>query len=1143
MSLRLLFPKIKENKNFKEILSRINESDEQIDVFATSSLRSFLVSSVFNELSQPMLVVVSNFEKSEKFANELSNFLPSFKIKQFPDWEILPHERMSPSKEISSKRIEILSQIKDGNPVVVVAAVQTVMQNLPPLDSLSLKLLKFKVGEEVDFCGLSAWLVEMGYERVPTVETKGDFSVRGGIVDIFSPNMDRPFRIEFYGDVIESIRSFDLLTQLSLSNEESLTVFSCNEISLNSSVRGKAISFLKRLPHKPAWLLEDMERLESCGHFEGVERYAPFLFDKLKNILDYFPPNGLVIFDEEKSLEDEAIRFYEKQLAYLNDSVSSGKFIKPPKPYYLSFEKIKEKLPKRLNLFSVQSSKKDVVAYFKSSSIEPMFGQLDRLKELLGEFRNIGVSIIIAVKDVGRVERLTEILREWNLDVVYEPNSIVFDKVNIVLADLQEGFFLSEFKVLVITESDIFTKFRRFRRDKQTVGGKPLISSSGLNVGDYVVHINHGIGRFEGMTIREVEGVKRDYLLLAYAKEDRLYVPLSQISCVSKYIGANAASPKLSRLGSPEWSRAKKRVKKSVKKLAIDLLSLYAHRAQFEGFTYSKDTVWQKELEEAFPFNETLDQLRAIKEVKKDMERARPMDRLVCGDVGYGKTEVVIRAAFKAAMDGKQTIILVPTTILAQQHLNTFRERFSSYPINVEMLSRFKTPREQKSIIEELKKEGVDVIIGTHRLLQKDVQLRDLGLVVIDEEQRFGVGHKEHLRELRKTVDVLALSATPIPRTLQMSLSGVRDLSVINTPPEDRYPILTKIAQYDEKLIQDAIRREIERGGQVYYVYNKVKSIYRVAEELEKLVPEARIGVGHGQMTERELKKVMLNFLEKRYDVLLCTTIIESGIDIPTANTLIVDGSNKLGLSQMYQLRGRVGRSHHRAYAYFLFPGKKMLTAAAFSRLKTISEFTELGSGIKIAMKDLEIRGAGNLLGPEQHGYMAAVGFELYNQLLREAVEEIRGERVFKRPVEVGINLPVDAFIPRSYIKEEVLRIEAYRLVAFANDLGAVERAKSNLRDRFGRFPLPVKNLIEIAKIKLLANDIGLKKVTFEGERLVFKGISLTERETDILRDKYGNLIYESSAKTLVAHNLPEKDVIFFLGNLFGDIIRTHKVR
>ncbi|HDP70212.1 MAG TPA: transcription-repair coupling factor [Actinobacteria bacterium] len=1138
MSLELLFPAIKRDDNFKKVLGEIRE-DNKINVFINSSLRPFLVASIYDELSIPMLVVVSELEEGEKFVGELSSFLSYGKAEIFPDLEVLSHERMSSSKEVSTRRIEIISQLIKRKPMIVVVTIQTLMRNLPPLDSSSLEPLKLKVGADFDFSDLIVRFTEMGYDRVPKVEDKGDFSVRGGIVDIFPPNLDHPFRVEFYGDTVDSIRYFDLSTQLSISNEKNLNIFSCREVFLSSDNVKRALSFLNRAPRKQDWLLEDIERLKTYGHFEGVERYVPFLFDRLKNFLDYFPSDGLVILDDEKKLESEAASFYEKQLSYLNDSISREEFLNSPESFYLSFEEVKKKLSKSVNLFAVQHPEEKTAAHFISATVEPMLGKLERLKELLIELKEAGLAAVIAVKDRGRVERLIEILQEWDFDVVHEPKSIIFGKVNVLLADLQEGFYFPDLKIVMITESDIFIKHRKFRQDKQIATTKSIISLSDISVGDYVVHEEHGIGKFMGMTVREIEGIRRDYLLLAYANGDKLYVPLAQIDKVSKYIGTDSHSPKLNKLGSLKWFRAKKRARKSVKKLAIDLLNLYAHRLRAKGYAHSKDTLWQREMEEAFPFDETPDQLQSIKEVKVDMEDERPMDRLVCGDVGYGKTEVALRATFKTIMDGKQVLMLAPTTILAQQHFNTFLERFSPYPINIELLSRFKPPKESRVIIDGLKEGHVDIVIGTHRLLQKDVGMKNLGLVVIDEEQRFGVAHKEHLRELRKTVDVLALSATPIPRTLQMSLSGVRDMSIINTPPEDRYPILTRVMQYDEKMIRDAIRREINRGGQVYYVHNRVKTIYKTVKMIAGIVPEARIAVAHGQMKEHDLEKVMLDFLAKKFDILLCTTIIESGIDIPTVNTLIVDEADKLGLAQMYQLRGRVGRSHHRAYAYFLFPSDKLLTATAFSRLKTISEFTELGSGIKIAMRDLEIRGAGNLLGPQQHGHMAAVGFDLYNQFLRDAVGEIQGEVVPARPTKTEIDLPLDVFIPRDYIEEETLRIEAYRLIVFAKDAGAIDGVRSNLRDRFGGLPEPVENLIEIAKIKILARSIGLRGIICERRRLTLKNVSLSKKKTSFLQEKYKGLIYKSQIKALVINDFSKQNILFFLRDLFDDIIRT----
>ncbi|HAW60050.1 MAG TPA: transcription-repair coupling factor [Actinobacteria bacterium] len=1144
MSLRVLLDCLKENDNFRRLVGDLL-ARENPTIFVPDPLRPYLLAGLFREVRKPFLIVVSTVKGAQELAKDMANFLPSVLL--FPDWEVLPCERLSPRSEIVGRRLEVLNRLQSGSPTVTVIAVQTLMQKIPPLAAGLAEPLEMKVGQEYDLHGLSMELLRMGYERVHLVEARGHFSIRGGIVDVFPPTREHPLRIEFFGDEIESIREFMISSQRSISSLGGISIFSCRELVLNRQTAGRALDLLRE-KSSSGELGEDLRRLKEISYFEGIEVYSPFLHEELGTLLDYFPSGGVVILHETREIEEEATEFYLRQSKALDEAALSGSIPPPPVSYYLSPDDLFDLWSKRqqLGLVSIRTRFRERLPEFRCSSVEPMLGSIDRLERVVKELKEDFLVCIVS-RDRGGAERLREVLGERGIESILCPDEFTLKvhpegempltpgKVILTVGNLSRGFIFKEAGLACLSDYDIFIKHREERRERQT-RALPLVGFVDIEEGDYVVHVNHGIARYAGLSQQEVEGVVRDYMVLEYAQGDKLYVPADQVHKVSKYIGESTQPPRISRLGGREWSRAKRRVRESVKKMAFDLLTLYAKRLNSEGFSFSPDTPWQRELEDAFPFEETPDQQHAIADVKDDMEGPRPMDRLVCGDVGYGKTEVAIRATFKAVMDGKQVIVLVPTTILAQQHYNNFRERLSAFPAVVEMLSRFKSPKEQRGISADFALGKVDILIGTHRLLQRDVKAKDLGLVVVDEEQRFGVAHKEHLKNLKETVDAITLTATPIPRTLQMSLAGIRDLSIIDTPPEDRYPVYTYVGEEDEGLIQSAVRRELARGGQIYYVHNRVETIDGAARRVMELVSEARIAVAHGQMPEDDLERVMLDFLARKYDVLVCTTIIESGIDIPSVNTLIVDEANKLGLAQLYQLRGRVGRANHRAYAYFFF-SDETLTSAAADRLKTIGEFTELGSGLKIALRDLEIRGAGNLLGPEQHGHIAAVGFELYCRLLQEAVEEIRGKPA-KKPLEVKVDLPVNAYIPRDFITEEFLRIEAYQRIASINDLEKAKEAREELWDRYGPLPRETENLIEVCKLKVMARDAGIANVLWEEGNLLLSPFTSGEKGAASLKEFYSGLDFNPRRRTLILRGVDEGGVLSFGHRLLGDIIR-----
>lgn len=1136
MNLEPLLSLWEKNRSFKRLKDAIEASQEGIDVSIPSPLRPYLAAMLFKSLQRPLLVVTPNVERAQRFAKDVRNFLPASTTHHFLDWEILPWERISPNKEIIAKRLEILYLLENKSPIVITIAVQSLMQRLPPRKFIP-KPIALEVGTKLDLYQFIEDLLKKGYKRTYMVEGRGEFSVRGGIVDVFPGNLRHPLRIEFFGDEVDSMREFAISTQRSISILDRILIFPCREFVLAPENVKKALDFIGNQPVLPEWIEGDIEKLQNLTYFEGVERYVPFLYDQLSTFFDFLPRGCSIILDETMEIEEESERFHRQQLDYLGEAISTLSIPSPPVPYFIPPKDLFSSLDGRLDFISIKPKlgPKEIIE-FKSLPVEPILGRFDRLAELLKEFHKDGYAAVIVLRDKGQARRMLEILEElgMNPSLSFEKVSIIPGEIGITLGDLGEGFIIPSLKLSVLSEGDIFAKRYERRIEKRTVEAIPITSYMDLEKGDLVVHANHGIARYAGLVREKIGDAVWDCMVLEYAN-GKLKVRVDQMDKISKYIGSDVQPPPLSRLGGGDWIKVKRRVKRSVKKLAFDLLTLYSERAQAQGFPFSPDSPWQKELEDSFPYNETPDQLKAVADVKEDMEALKPMDRLICGDVGYGKTEVAIRASFKAIMDGKQVMVLAPTTILAQQHFSTFQSRFSSFPIIVECLSRFKLPREQKDILRRFAEGKIDVLIGTHRLLQRDVVPKDLGLVIIDDEQRFGVAHKDHLRNLKKTVDVMTLSATPIPRTLQMSLSGIRDLSIINTPPEDRYPILTYVGEYDETMVREAIRRELERCGQIYYVYNRVETIDEVAQRVEGLAPMARVTVAHGQMPQRQLEKVMLDFLDKKYDVLVCTTIIEAGIDIPSVNTLIVEEAQELGLTQLYQLRGRVGRSNHRAYAYFFFNRNRPLISTACDRLKTIGELTELGSGLKIALRDLEIRGAGNLLGPEQHGHLQAVGFDLYCQLLRQAIEELRGKPA-KKLLEVRINLPVKAYIPEKYIGEEILRIEAYRRIASIQALDQAREVEEELRDRYGPLPRVVQNLVEICRIKALAQEARVSNISWREDRLMLHELYLTKGRVLALQRKYPNLMYKPHLNTLLIR-VDASEILSFLVRLFSDII------
>ncbi|HEU4397852.1 MAG TPA: transcription-repair coupling factor, partial [Actinomycetota bacterium] len=944
-------------------------------------------------------------------------------------------------------------------------------------------------GDRVELEDLLDRLVAAGYQRTDMVERRGEVAVRGGLVDFFPPGEDHPVRVELWGDEVDSIRAFAVASQRSLTELPEVTAWPCREVVLTATERDRARQLAGEFPTADDLLARVAEGLD----VEGVEALLPLLFDDLRLLPEYLPGDALLVLLDPKRTMDRAeeVRTQADEAMQASWATAAEGATAPVEGVaYRPLRRVLDDAGRAVLHLGALDSGAPAALRVDAHPVEPYRANVTRVAADVRELVAAGSTVLLCTEGAGPAQRLVEVLREEGLTVPPLATELPADLgpgVLVGTAPLLTGFRLPALRLALVAEGDLYGTRRQTREQARMPSSRRRAGQAGgqvaldeLQPGDIVVHAVHGIARYLGMEHRSVGGAERDYLVLAYDQGDRLYLPSEQVELISRYIGGEA--PKLSRLGSRDWDRQKARVRRKVREMAAELVRLYSARMASPGHAFAADSPWQRELEDAFPYTETPDQLTAIEEVKADMEQPVPMDRLLCGDVGYGKTEVAVRAAFKAVMDGKQVAMLVPTTLLAQQHFATFSERFAPFPVKVAVLSRFQSRREQDEVVAGMAGGTVDVVIGTHRLLSADAKWSDLGLVVVDEEHRFGVGHKEHLKQLRTEVDVLNLTATPIPRTMEMAISGIRDLSVMETPPEERHPVLTFVGPYDEATVANAIRREMLREGQTFFVHNRVDTIDRVALRVRQLVPEARIGVAHGQMTEEHLERVMLDFWDKAYDVLVCTTIIESGIDIPTANTLVVDRADTLGLAQLYQLRGRVGRARQRAYAYLMYPPERSITETSHQRLATVATHQDLGSGRAIAMKDLEIRGAGNLLGADQSGHVALVGYDMYMQLLAEAVAEMRG-RPLEQPKELKLEVPVDAHLPAAYVPRERLRLEAYRRLGGARAVEEVEALAAELADRYGPPPPPVRNLLVLAGVRAQATAVGLTEIVCFGGR------------------------------------------------------------
>lgn len=1079
---------------------------EQLVAGLSGSARSMLVSVINQSITKPVLLVTHQLVHAQSLYDDLAVFVGEENVHLYPVNELIASEIAFSSPELRSQRIEALTEWTKNKSGILIAPVAALKRILPPPNYWNKYQLTFTLGEEIDIERYLTSLIDMGYERASMVTTPGEFSKRGGIIDIYPLTEESPIRIELFDEEIDSIRFFDAETQRSLSKLNEITIKPASELLLTDedimaasgkledalAVTLKKMKKSETKEHLVEVMEEDISRLKNIERFQEMYKYIGYFYDEPASLLDYLTKDGLVILDEMSRVQETAMNLDTEEAEWYSSLLETGKMVQNSRFSYdwqtIIDHMSQQRLYMSVFLRHIPNTNPENIVNLSSRVMQEFHGQMHLFKNELVRWQKGGFSVVILAPDEQRAGKIHSILMDYEIEsAVTDELQLPVEKPTITVGNISSGIELPMHKLVFITENELFKKrVKRARRQQKVSNAERIKSYQELNVGDYVVHANHGVGKYLGIETLKLQNVHKDFMLIRYSGDDKLYVPIDQIDLVQKYVGAEGKEPKLYKLGGTEWTKVKKKVQSSVEDIADDLIKLYAERESRKGYAFSEDTEMQREFEAAFPYQETEDQLRCIVEIKQDMEKERPMDRLLCGDVGYGKTEVAIRAAFKAIMDGKQVAILVPTTILAQQHYETIRERFQEYPINIGLLSRFRTKKQQTETINGLKKGAIDIVIGTHRILSKDVVFHELGLLIVDEEQRFGVKHKEKVKQMKSNVDVLTLTATPIPRTLHMSMLGVRDLSVIETPPENRFPIQTYVMEYNPILVREAIEREMARGGQTFFLYNRVENIDKVARDLGMLVPEARVGVAHGKMTETELENIIVSFLEGEYDVLVSTTIIETGVDIPNVNTLIISNADRMGLSQLYQLRGRVGRSNRVAYAYFTYQKDKVLTEVAEKRLQAIKEFTELGSGFKIAMRDLSIRGTGNLLGSQQHGFIDSVGFDMYSQMLKEAIEarKVGKEEESITPFDPELTLKLDAYIPDEYINDERQKIEIYKHFRSLETDEEISDLKEELVDRYGDYPMEVENLFIVSSLKMYAKREKVESIAEKNNKI-----------------------------------------------------------
>ena len=1110
--MNFLIKTLEENKKFLELTKQISKTGPIAISGLVDVEKLHILTGIFNETKRPMVLVTYNEIQARKLYQDLKKLIKQTYF--FPKKEITSYDYVAQSKEIEYKRIDVLNKMylakQQKEPIIIVTTIEAVMQKMVAKDTLYQNVIDFEVGKTYLLDGIKEKLVGLGYERSDLIENKGQFSIRGGIVDVgLSEKIG--VRIEFWGDEVDSIRFFQISSQRSTEMLKEITIFPAHELIVQDLSEA-----VKNIQEKYPEEIEDIELIKNGDYISKINKYFNEFYKNQASFLDYMSDEYLLLLDEKSKINQRKTNIIEDNNKLIASLVEKEKFVTEAIENISKFEYNFEE--KQIIYLEQNDSIKNIQKYyFETREINFYNLQLDLLLADIVTYQKNKKKVVLLAGNEISAKKLCDILKENQINYKYEreAENVKPGEIIVTIGGFSSGFENYDLNLIVISLQNNFEEpVKRKKKLSSTFKDSEKIVFADLKPGDIVVHQTHGIGQFIGVNTITADGVTKDYIKIKYRNDDILYVPTNSLDSVRKYIGGgDNSSPRLNKLGGKEWSATTSKVKKNLEEVAKDLMELYAKRQKIKGFSFSPDTPWQKQFEDSFPYTETDDQLRCIQDVKKDMEKPQPMDRLLCGDVGYGKTEVAIRAAFKAVMDQKQVAYLVPTTILANQQYEEFKTRMQEFAINVELLNRFKTKKEQDEIIKKLKLGEVDVVVGTHRLLSEDVNFKDLGLLIIDEEHRFGVKDKEKIKKLRTNIDVLTMTATPIPRTLHMSIVGVRDMSVIYEPPHNRKPVQTYVLEYDQEVITEAITKEIERGGQVFYLFNQVEGIEKKANEISMLVPEAKVGFAHGKMSGRELEEIMESFINHEINVLVCTTILESGIDIPNANTIIVENADRLGLAQLYQIRGRVGRSDKQAYAYVTYKRDKLLSEVADKRLKAIKEFTEFGSGFKIAMRDLEIRGAGSMLGEMQHGHMEQVGYDTYCKLLDEVIKEMQGIEVVEEQ-DVQIDLAVSSNIPDNFIENSSQKIEIYQNIALCRTEEELQNVIDEVIDRYGRLPKELENLIDIARIKQLARKANILKIAQRENGIVFYFVKekIKPEMVNALITKYPMLVKFSNA-------------------------------
>lgn len=1164
MKLREINERLFGSEKFQNILNHIDNNNKLNICGLVNSSKASILYGIHKKVDKNIFLLTGTNFQAKKIYEDLKFYTDD--CIYFQGKENVLYDIEAFSLDLKWDRINALKNICNDSKKIVCTSVDALVSMYLDKEKIKSLEIEIEVGNEYDFDKFLKDIYNLGYEKVYKVEQKGEYATRGGIIDIFPINSEYPYRIEFFGDEIDVMKIFNVNTQMTIESVTKIKIVQGKEYILDDELREKLRLNLKsdfekyiesvkerevteKLKSKFNFILEKVKEFKSFDQYNII---IPYINKDLYTFFD-FMDDSIVVLDEVNKFNESLDVLYDRFKESFNMLLLRGEVLPSQINLILNKDYVQEKLQKLTNLsFNLFTTKGDNTVEFITKNTVKMDGKISLILNEIREKISDNYSVVILSSTKVRGEKLKELLEEYEIKSTYSDdlNNFKYGEVIISTGALNEGYDFVDLKLYVISDKEVFGESKNKKQKAFIPSNKKNFSKIKsfveLKPGDFIVHVNHGIGVYKGIKQIEVQGINRDYLDIEYEKNDKLYVPIEQLDLVQKYIGIEGKSPKISKLGGSEWVKIKIKTKKSVGEIAENLVKLYAERNVLKGYAFSKDSQWQSQFEDEFPYNETPDQIVAIKDIKLDMESSKPMDRLLCGDVGYGKTEVALRAAFKAVIDKKQVVFLVPTTILADQHYNNICKRFMDFSFNIDVLSRFRTAKQQKETLLKLKKGEIDIIVGTHRLLSKDVEFKDLGLLIIDEEQRFGVKHKEKIKELRKNIDVLSLSATPIPRTLHMSMIGVRDISIIDTPPEERYPVQTYVIEYSDQLIRDAIMREISRFGQGFFVYNNVESIMQMTAYLQNIVPECKFSFIHGQMSEREVEDIVMKFLGKEIDFLVCTTIIETGIDIENANTIIIYNADKFGLSQLYQLRGRVGRSNKVAYAYLTYKKDKVLTELAEKRLKTLKDFTELGSGFKVAMKDLEIRGSGNIIGEAQHGQMSVVGYDLYCKMLDEAIKVLKGD-IQREEVNTIVDIRVDAYIKYDYIEDEIQKIEIYKKISCIEDKKDMDFIREELMDRFSDIPKEVESLIKISYIRALGKKLGFSQIKEIGSNVVFEYESKDYMNKDmfeyILNNYSNEIVFNKGDSLSFSYKINGEEKVELLNKFISLLENLNKIR